>query len=128
MTTVASIVRQSQEKAAADRNWLGSAAHLKFLEANLGDAFQLDHVKLIWERPGEPSSWQHVTREIRLERPTVTPALTAEDAAELTALGLLHESLHARFSPELGLFRKRGSLGIDVVSVTVSGVRAVGGA
>ena len=107
MTTVADIIRQSREKAAADRKWLGSPSHLKFLEATLGEAFDLTNVRLIWGRAGEPSSWQHATRENRLERPTVTPALTAEQAAELTALGLLHESLHARFSPELGLFTKR---------------------
>ena len=107
MTTVAEIIAQSREKATADETWLGSAKHLKFLEATLGDVFHVTGATLSWVCPGEPSSWQHSTREIRLERPVVTPALTAEDAAELTVLGLLHESLHARFSPELGLFRRR---------------------
>jgi hypothetical protein len=107
VTTVADIVLQSQQRATADRKWLGSASHLTFLEASLEQTFHVTDVTLRWERPGEPSVWTHAAREIGLERPVVTRAVTAEDAAELTALGLLHESLHARFSPELGLFRER---------------------
>jgi hypothetical protein len=44
---------------------------------------------------------------MNLERPNRQPGLTLSDSAEWTAIGLLHETLHARFSAQLGPFAQR---------------------
>jgi hypothetical protein len=100
---------------ADNEKWVGSEPHRRFLEHSLPDAFAVPDASLVWGPPNAPSSWKHEGRLITLERPMVTTWMPAVEAAEWTALGLLHETLHARFSPELGLFDERHANLLDPV-------------
>ena len=91
------LVAQSRAAAAADAAWLGSAEHLQLLGGALTD-LRIGNVRLVWAPDGEGSYWKAASRELGLERPNPQRGQDHEDLAEHTALNLLHESLHVRFS------------------------------
>jgi hypothetical protein len=101
------LIEQSCDAAATDHAWLGSDAHLTLLREALEPVFGLTDASLEWAAPGEPGFWEQATRRVRLERPVRVPGVTAVQLAKLTALGLLHESLHARYSSSFGSFVAR---------------------
>jgi hypothetical protein len=105
--TLDDLIEQSCDAAAADPAWLGSDAHLTLLTEALEPVFGLTDATLEWAAPGEPGFWERATRRVSLERPILVPGRTAEQLAKLTALGLLHESLHARYSSSFGSFPAR---------------------
>jgi hypothetical protein len=100
-STVAELIDKSRAAASTATWWLGSRSHLEFLDAALGPLFGASDVTLEWAPPGTGSHWDPGTRVMRLE-PPVGLAMPAEDAAELTVLGLLHECFHERFTSEHG--------------------------
>ena len=105
--TLDELVEQSRAAAAADPTWLGSGAHLALLRSALESVFGLANASLDWVSPGNQGSWERATRQMTLERPTLIPGFTDSEVAKLTALSLLHECLHARYSTSFGSFETR---------------------
>jgi hypothetical protein len=105
MTTIAELISQSRTAAADEPTWLGSSEHLQLLTESLSDLGVAD-VALVWVPAGQAAYWEAATRRIMLERPRDMPPVSAEDRAEYTALGLLHECLHARYSTPSSLGRQ----------------------
>lgn len=103
----ADILQQSRKAVRSNPDWLGSEAHRALLGDALAAAFGLADASLEWAPPGEAGYWEAATQRIALERPTLASGLPAEDLAELTALSLLHESLHAHYSTPSGSYTTR---------------------
>jgi hypothetical protein len=101
------LVEQSRAAAAADPAWLGSGAHLALLRTALESVFGLPNASLDWVSPGSQGFWERATRQMTLERPTSVPGFADSEVAKLTALSLLHECLHARYSTSFGSFETR---------------------
>jgi hypothetical protein len=89
------LIEESRARAEADPGWLGSESHRAVLAESLV-ALGISDVSLTWTRPGCGSYWQPSGRQLSLELPVQNSQIAAADLAELTALGLLHESLHIR--------------------------------
>ncbi len=96
--TLAELIAASRQAASADARWLGSGDHRALLESALTEVFALPEASLSWGPPGEQGSSLRSTQQIVLERPLPLPHVLPEDVAEYTALSLLHECLHLRFS------------------------------
>jgi hypothetical protein len=105
--TFADLLRVSGRSAASSKDWLGSERHRRLLDGALGSVLEVDDASVVWIPPGSASFWQFETRTINLERPVRRPGLTLSDSAEWTAISLLHETFHARFSDQLGPFPRR---------------------
>jgi hypothetical protein len=61
----------------------------------------------VWSRHGEPSYWEARTRTIASERLTAANGLAPEYSAKMVLLGVVHETLHARFTTPSPLFYAR---------------------
>ena len=95
MRRFSELIEESRARAEADHAWLGSESHRAILAESLV-ALGISDVSLTWTRPGCGSYWQPSGRQLSLELPVQNSPIAAADLAELTELGLLHESLHIR--------------------------------
>ncbi len=92
------LVTEQDTAIAQDESWLGSHDHLKFLEAAVHQMPELVDVAVVWVAPGQPGYWEAATRKITAERPVPMEGFTPEYLARIVLLGIVHESLHARYS------------------------------
>jgi hypothetical protein len=97
MSSFADLVHQSRASA-GDPGWLGSVAHLKLL-TDAVRGLGADDVDVSWAPPSGRTYWEAASRRIVVERPLSGEVpVPNEDLAEFTAIGVLHEVLHIRFS------------------------------
>jgi len=92
---------------ANDPAWLGSEAQRQWLVDVIHEVPGLEDVRVVWSRHGEPSYWEARTRTIASERLTAANGLAPEYSARMVLLGIVHETLHARFTTPSPLFYAR---------------------
>lgn len=111
MSSIDELVEASITAATAEPMWLGSEDHLRLLSESLEGLGADADITVGWAPPGTPGFWEAVNCLIRVERPTPGPAdETPEYRARYTAIGLLHESTHSRFSSPSSMPRRKMTL------------------
>lgn len=97
MSSFTDLVERSRASARKP-GWLGSAGHLELL-LDAVPSLGVDDVDVEWAPRRGRTYWEAASRRIVVERPLSGQVpVSDEDLAEFTAIGLLHEILHIRFS------------------------------
>jgi hypothetical protein len=91
----------------ADPSWLGSDEQLALLRESLDPVFGVSGASLVWGPSAAEGSWDPEIRQVTLPRPAPSADQPPDDVAELTALALLHQSLHARYSTAFRRYPRR---------------------
>jgi hypothetical protein len=106
MSSIDELITTSIEAAAADPAWLGSSGQLGVLAESL-PGFGVENATVVWAAQGRQSNWTAATRTIEIERVASGAIPRSDDViATLTARGVLHECLHARYSTPWSLRRQ----------------------
>ncbi len=90
-----------------DPAWLGSAAHRQWLENVVREIPDFEDITVAWVPPGNAGYWEASTRTIGAEKPVPIAGFTRRYIAKMALLGVVHETLHARYSTPTPAFQRR---------------------
>lgn len=104
---LAALVTEQDAALADDSSWLGSPQQLQFLTDVVHDIPGLGDVNVAWVEQGDAAYWEAGTRTITAERLSPIDGYTTQYLAKMVLIGVLHETLHARYSTPTPLFQRR---------------------
>lgn len=107
------LLREQDAALRADPAWLGSEEHRQWLENVVREVPDFADITVVWLAPGNPGYWEAATRTIGAEQPIPIEGVTRDYIAKMALLGLVHETMHARYSTPTPTFQRRLS-GVDV--------------